>query len=173
MKDEIDTIAKIRSDFNYTDALQLGWKTMDVDDFGETSSNHQQIWINKLALRSRDITEKNLAVDDWLAVNTAEGIVAHEMGHVISGKLKKGVTGLDVYKQTVYNVSGKTISDEEAKNLLANNLSEYSVVETVKNNGVIAYDEIIAEMLSVHYTNPNKYSTEFVELLKKFMKGSV
>lgn len=170
LKSEIDTIEKIRNDFNHTDFLQLGWKDMGVDDFGETSSNHQQIWINKLALRNRFLTEKNLAVDDWLAANTAEGIAAHEMGHVISGKLKKGITGLDIYKQTVYNVSGKMLSDEEAVKLLKNKVSKYSVAVTIKDYDYIVYDEIISEMLSVHYTKPNKYSEEFVKLLKGAMK---
>ena len=47
---------------------------MDPDDFGETSPNHQQIWINELAIRNRSVTEKNLAVDNYLATNSAEGI---------------------------------------------------------------------------------------------------
>lgn len=170
LKSEIDTIERIRNDFNHTDILQLGWKDMGVDDFGETSSNHQQIWINKLALRNRSLTEKNLAVDDWLAANTAEGIAAHEMGHIISGKLKKGVTGLDIYKQTVYNVSGKMISDEEAIELLEINVSEYSVSENYKSNGNAVYDEVISEILSVYYTKPDKYSCEFVKLLKEACK---
>ena len=170
LKSEIDTIEKIRNDFNHTDFLQIGWKKMSADDFGETSANHQEIWINSVALYNRGITEKNLSANNYLATNTAEGIAAHEMGHVISGKLKKGVTGLDIYKQTVYNVSGKMISDEEAVKLLYKNVSEYSVYETVKNNGTPLYDELISEMLSVHYTSPNKYTSEFVKLLKGAFK---
>ena len=170
LKSEIDTIEKIRNDFNHTDFLQIGWKKMSADDFGETSANHQEIWINSVALYNRGITEKNLSANNYLATNTAEGIAAHEMGHVISGKLKKGITGLDIYKQTVYNVSGKMISDEEAVKLLKNKVSKYSVAVTIKDYDYIVYDEIISEMLSVHYTKPNKYSEEFVKLLKGAMK---
>ncbi len=170
IKSEIDVIEKIRADFNHTDYLQLGWKSMSVNDFGETSANHQQIWINKLALRERAITERNLAADNFLATNTAEGIAAHEMGHVISGKIRNGKTGLDIYKETVYNVSGKQISDTEAIELLYSNVSEYSIDETIKMNGSVVYEEIISEMLSVHYTKPNKYSTEFVKLLREALK---
>lgn len=107
LKSQIDTVADLREEFKIKEPLQLGWKRMDPDDFGETSPNHQQIWINELALRNRGVTEKNLSVDNYLAANTAEGIAAHEMGHVISGKIRNGKSGLDIYKETVYNVSGK------------------------------------------------------------------
>lgn len=110
---------------------------MSNDDFGETSANHQQIWINRLALRDRSVTEGNLAVDNWLASNTLEGIAAHEMGHVISGKIKNGKTGLDIYKETVYNVSGISISDDVALDMLSNYnyISRYSASGSIKSNG--------------------------------------
>lgn len=167
LKSQIDTVADLREEFKIKEPLQLGWKRMDPDDFGETSSNHQQIWINDLAMRNRGVTEKNLSADNYLAANSAEGIAAHEMGHVISGKIRNGKSGLDIYKETVYNVSGKRISDEEALSLLLENVSEYSATVTKKANGVSACQEIIPEILSVNYTNPNKYSREFVRLLKE------
>ena len=170
MKSEIDTIAKIRSDFGHTDYLRLGWKPMDGDDFGETSSDHHQIWINELALRDRSVTEKNLTADNWLAANTAEGIAAHEMGHVLSGKIKNRKTGLEIYKETVYNVTGKVVSDREAVELLKVEVSDYSAVVKYKRNDSVVYDEVISELLSVHYTQPNKYSHEFVKLLKEACK---
>lgn len=113
------------------------------------------------------ITDRNLAADNFLATDTAEGIAAHEMGHVISGKIRNGKTGLDIYKETVYNVSGKQISDDEAIELLLENVSEYSTYKSYKFNDSVLYDEIVAEMLSVHYTKPNKYSAEFARLLKE------
>ncbi len=167
LKAQIDTVTELRREFNITDHMQIGWKRMDPADFGETSPNHQQIWINELALRNRGVTEKNLAVDNYLAANTAEGIAAHEMGHIISGKIRNGKSGLDIYKETVYNVSGKKITDKEALSLLIENVSEYSATVTPKANGVNVCNEIIPEILSVHYTNPNKYSSEFVRLLKE------
>lgn len=170
MKSEIDTIERIRNDFNLTDYIQLGWKKMRNDDFGQKSANHQQIWINRLALRDRSASEGNLAAYNWLAANTLEGIAAHEMGHVISGKLKKGVTGLDIYKQTVYNVSGKSISDDEALDMLSNYISRYSASGSIKSNGDMVFNKIIPEMLRVHYTKPNKYSSEYVRLLKEACK---
>ena len=167
LKSQIDTVADLREEFKIKEPLQLGWKRMDPDDFGETSPNHQQIWINELAMRNRGVTEKNLAVDNYLAANSAEGIAAHEMGHVISGKIRNGKSGLDIYKETVYNVSGKRISDKEALSLLIENVSEYSATVTPKANGVNVCNEIIPEILSVNYTNPNKYSREFIRLLKE------
>ena len=167
LKAQIDTVTELRREFNITDHVQIGWKRMNPADFGETSSNHQQIWINELALRNRGVTEKNLAVDNYLAANTAEGIAAHEMGHVISGKIKNGKSGLDIYKETVYNVSGKRISNKEALNLLMEEVSEYSAAVIAKPNGTNVCDEIIPEMLAVNYTKPNKYSREFVRLLKE------
>ncbi len=167
LKSQIDTVADLREEFKIKEPLQLGWKRMDPDDFGETSPNHQQIWINELAIRNRSVTEKNLAVDNYLATNSAEGIAAHEMGHVISGKIRNGKSGLDIYKETVYNVSGKRISDDEAIQLLLAKVSVYSAYPTMKSNGTVVYGEVISEMLSVNYTNPNKYSSEFVRLLKE------
>ena len=167
LKSQIDTVADLREEFKIKEPLQLGWKRMDPDDFGETSSNHQQIWINELALRNRGVTEKNLSVDNYLAANTAEGIAAHEMGHVISGKIRNGKSGLDIYKETVYNVSGKRISDDEAIQLLLTKVSVYSAYPTMKSNGTVVYGEVISEMLSVNYASPNKYSSEFVRLLKE------
>lgn len=167
LKSQIDTVADLREEFKIKEPLQLGWKRMDPDDFGETSSNHQQIWINELALRNRGVTEKNLSVDNYLVANTAEGIAAHEMGHVISGKIRNGKSGLDIYKETVYNVSGKRISDDEAIQLLLTKVSVYSAYPTMKSNGTVVYGEVISEMLSVNYTSPNKYSSEFVRLLKE------
>lgn len=167
LKSQIDTVADLREEFKIKEPLQLGWKRMDPDDFGETSPNHQQIWINELAIRNRSVTEKNLAVDNYLATNSAEGIAAHEMGHVFSGKIRNGKSGLDIYKETVYNVSGKRISDDEAIQLLLAKVSVYSAYPTMKSNGTVVYGEVISEMLSVNYTNPNKYSSEFVRLLKE------
>ena len=167
LKSQIDTVADLREEFKIKEPLQLGWKRMDPDDFGETSPNHQQIWINELALRNRGVTEKNLSVDNYLAANTAEGIAAHEMGHVISGKIRNGKSGLDIYKETVYNVSGKRISDDEAIQLLLTKVSVYSAYPTMKSNGTVVYGEVISEMLSINYTSPNKYSSEFVRLLKE------
>ena len=89
------------------------------------------------------------------------------MGHIISGKIRNGKSGLDIYKETVYNVSGKRVTDDEAVALLIENVSIYSGLLTVKSNGTVAYHEIIPEMVSVNYTNPNNYSKEFVRLLKE------
>ena len=140
---------------------------MSEEDFAETSANHQQILFNELVLLRRQITEANLSSDNVLATNSADGIAAHEMGHIISGKIRNGKSGLDIYKETVYNVSGKRVTDDEAVALLIENVSIYSGLLTVKSNGTVAYHEIIPEMVSVNYTNPNNYSKEFVRLLKE------
>ncbi len=46
-------------------------------------------------------------------------------------------------------------------------VSVYSAYPTMKSNGTVVYGEVISEMLSVNYTSPNKYSSEFVCLLKE------
>lgn len=167
LKSEIDMVHMLSEDFGITDPITIGWKPMSEEDFAETSANHQQIWFNELVLRSRQITEANLSSDNVLATNSADGIAAHEMGHIISGKIRNGKSGLDIYKVTVYNVSGKRVTDDEAVALLIENVSIYSGLLTVKSNGTVAYHEIIPEMVSVNYTNPNNYSKEFVRLLKE------
>ena len=50
--------------------------------------------------------------------------------------------------------------------LLKHHVSEYSISSTESINGLLRYNEIIPEILSIEKTNPTKYSTEFVKLLK-------
>lgn len=167
-KAQIDMVANLRNEFKITEPIQVGWKRMSSQDFGETSSNHQEIWLNELALRNREVTEKNLRADNVLAPDIAEGIAAHEMGHIIASKIRNGKSGLDIYKETVYNVSGKVVSNDGALSMLAEFVSIYSTeVSYSKNDSVNHYMEIIPEMLSIEKTSPTKYSSEFARLLKE------
>lgn len=167
LKGQIGTISNLRKEFKLTSPIQIGWKRMSFDDFAETSSNGQEIWINELALMSREVTEANLCADNYLAACTAEGIAAHEMGHIIASKIKTGKTGLDIYKQAVYNVSGEILTDEEALKLLYEKVSHYSTEFWTDKNGNLRYIEIIPEVISIEITNPTKYSSEFLRLLRE------
>ena len=103
-----------------------------------------------------------------MAPDIAEGIAAHEMGHIIASKIRNGKSGLDIYKETVYNVSGKVVSNDGALSMLAEFVSIYSTeVSYSKNDSVNHYMEIIPEMLSIEKTSPTKYSSEFARLLKE------
>lgn len=165
LKAQIDTVAELRKEFSITDPIQIGWKRMNSNDFAETSANHQQIWFNEVALRNRTVTEKNLSADTWLVAGSAEGIAAHEMGHIISGKIKNGKTGIDLFIETRYNVDGINISVGQARYELENYISEYAAEQTFGTK--IAYNEVIPEFVSMHVTVPNEWSKEFIRLLKE------
>ena len=165
LKAEIDTVYSLRKEYGITDPIMLGWKPMNANDFGETSKNHHEIWINELALRSREITEKNLSADNYLVANTAEGIAAHEMGHIISGKIKNGKTGIDIFIEMRYNVDKEKISVGQARRELKMYVSEYATAETPGKK--TTYNEVIPEFISMYVTSPNSWSSEFVKLLKE------
>lgn len=166
LKSEIDTIADLRNEYGIESPITVGWKPMKSDDFAETSSNNQEIWFNQLALRDKQLTEKMLSSDSYLATNKVQGIAAHEMGHVISGKIKNGKTGLDIFKETVYNIDNKKLNNQEAVDLLSEIVSEYSAEPIFTKNGTVLYNEIIPEMVSADYTSENIYAKEFVRILK-------
>ena len=108
-----------------------------------------------------------MSVEDAILEMDMLGHTFYMFNNVESGKIRNGKSGLDIYKETVYNVSGKRISDDEALMLLKHHVSEYSIFSTEGKNGMLRYNEIIPEILSIEKTNPIKYSTEFVKLLKE------
>jgi hypothetical protein len=98
----------------------------------------------------------------------AKGIAAHEMGHILSKKF--GNKGLDISKKVYYNLYGEIPSNDTITNYLFENISRYSI-EINEQNRLKPFKakymkEIIPEIFGKNLTNPDKFTIEFIELLK-------
>ena len=120
------------------------------------------IFFNNKVLRNKEITNKVLNDDNYLASTDISGIAIHEAGHIISRKY--GEKGIEIAKKAYYNVYKEEISDEGIIGYLRNNISEYSIYKPM---GIKKFKEITSEVLASNYTNPTRFTTEFIELLKE------
>lgn len=119
-KSQIKTIADLRNEFGITDYLQIGVKDFSEEGvLGETTLNNQRIWINRKALWNREVTEMNMRGGNkegkrFFAASKAEGIAAHEFGHILESKLKNPRTNmLDICADMIYNIDGKQLCEQE------------------------------------------------------------
>lgn len=163
LKEQIDVMYDLKKEYNYNTPLTIRFEDFDPKDLARTDYNSTTIHFNRCALRDRNLTNAYLNEDDYLSATDVKGIGAHEMGHKLYEKY--GNIGLDIAKETCYNITGKIISDSEVINFLSENVSEYSTVN-VKGD----FREIISEILGKNATNPDEFTTEFTKLLKERWK---
>lgn len=165
LRKQIDTIYGIKTEYNINSKITVTFANMLDDDFAETINN--TIYFNKKVLRDATITNLNLNADNQLAATDFTGISVHEMGHIISRKY--GEKGLDIAKKAYYNIYKEKISTPELLQFLNDNISEYSVfVQPGYDPRKIKYIEITPEIMSKSKsTNSNKFSQEFIRLLKE------
>lgn len=170
LKEQIDVIDKMKQEYGINQKITIRFDSLPDDDFAD--SKDYVIRFNKKALRNREITEKNLQADNFLAANYAGGISAHEMGHIISAKY--GEKGLDIAAQAYYNIYKETPTRDEMLDYLTINVSTYSDSYKGKQVGrdipahKRVYNEITPEVLSQNmYGTETDFSTEFVRLLKE------
>ena len=167
LKEQIDVINDMRTQYGLTDKLTITFDDMDSKDLAVTH-NGRTITFNRCALRDRNLTNAFLNSDSQLSSTDIKGIAAHEMGHVL---LKKyGNKGLDISKKTFYNVFGEIPSNEMIVEYLFENVSQYSVTigeEFLSKPFKPKYmKEIVPEIFGKHLTNPDDFTTEFINLLK-------
>ena len=169
LKEQVDVISNIKDEFNIKGKITVTFAAMADDDFAKTNNN--TITFNKKALRSREISNKNLQSDNSLAANDINGISAHEMGHIISQKY--GEKGLDIAKEIYYNIYNKTPTRDDILEYLVTNVSTYTDSYKGLQMGLDipphkrVYNEITPEVLSKNmYGEKTDFSTEFVKLLK-------
>lgn len=160
---QIDTIGKIKEEFGLRQKITISFSEMDDDDFAETVNN--SITFNLKALRNREVTIQNLRADHMLSAHDPSGIAAHEMGHIISRKY--GEKGLDIAKQSYYNIYNKHLENDEMIIYLKENVSGYCG-RGYRYTHKIVFEEITPEIVSMHYSGESSaFSTEFVHLLKE------
>lgn len=169
LKEQIDSISKIRKEFHLNRKLTVCFKQMAGGDLGETRPGGEVIYLNKKAYRNRAVTDTHLNADKFLSSSAVKGIGIHEMGHVISAYY--GEKGLDIAKKTYYNIYKKEIAYPELLEFLKDSISLYSTFlpEQWENKPLKPryYKEITPEILAKHETNPDEFTSEFVRLLKE------
>ena len=167
LRQQIDTISGIKSEYNINQKITLEFANMIDDDFAEIINN--TIRFNNKAMRNAAITNFNLNSDNQLAATDFTGIAVHEMGHIISRTY--GEKGLDIAKQAYYNIFKENISQTDLLDYLYSNVSEYSIfVPYEKQSRNAKLKEITPEILSKSKSaNSNDFSEEFIRLLKEAM----
>lgn len=172
LKSEIDTLSRMVNDFPVWKKVTFAVsKALPAEDFASTTKN--TITFNALALRNRSITEQNILNGGmYFASTNAEGIAAHEYGHIFASVF--GNKGLETAKRAYYNVYGKTLSDGEVLSYLETAISEYAVEYSgdierdAFKNAVKAtkFKEIIPEVIAKSRTDDSEFVTEFIRLLR-------
>ena len=172
LKSEIDTLSRMVNDFPVGKKVTFAVsKALPAEDFASTTKN--TITFNALALRNRSITEQNILNGGiYFASTNAEGIAAHEYGHIFASVF--GNKGLETAKRAYYNVYGKTLSDGEVLSYLETAISEYAVEYSgdierdAFKNAVKAtkFKEIIPEVIAKSQTDDSEFVTEFIRLLR-------
>lgn len=169
LKEQIDAIEEIRTEYGVKKKITILFSELPDNDLAETGNGADTITFNKKALRNRNITESFLKEDRTLATDKVKGIAYHEMGHIIS--YVYGEKGLDIARKAYYNIFEKEISPQEMLNWLRDNISIYSAyIPPNRAVGIFKtkkFREVTPEILSLDKTKPNKFTNEFVKLLKE------
>lgn len=169
LREQIDVIKNLKDEWGINQKITISFADMRDDDFAETIN--RSIMYNKKIMRNREVTNKNLNSDNMLSADDIKGITVHEMGHIISSIY--GDKGLDIAKETYYNIYNKSVSDSEICQYLFKNVSQYSSDEhevikgTINVRHITTYPEITPEVLSKNmYGKKDEFSAEYVRILK-------
>lgn len=167
LKEQIDVLSSTLKEFKITDKTTVTFADLGDDDFAQTVNN--TITFNNKVLRNKEITNKVLNDDNYLASTDISGIAIHEAGHIISRKY--GEKGIEIAKKAYYNIYKEEISDKDIVNYLRKNISDYSsdIDERFLNRPIKSkyFKEIVPEILAKDLTNPNEFTNEFVSILKE------
>lgn len=168
LKEHIDNIGNICSEYSIKQKITIRFDNMTDVDFAETKGS--TISFNKKVLRNRDVTNKVLNADNYLAATDFTGISTHEMGHIIAQIY--GEKCLDIAIKAYYNVYKERIPREDLVTFLSENISKYSVYlyksEQKKSLYQRKYKELGSEILSKSHTElNNEFCDEFIRLWKE------
>lgn len=169
LKSGIDAISEVNSKYANSHKIVVGFsQSLSDADFASTVGSH--ITFNAKAFRTRAITEANIAKGNYFASSTLEDMCAHEYGHILL--LEKGNKGLEIARKAYYNVFGNEADIDEVLDYLDRNVSPYSVsVDSETGKSLVfnakKYKEIIPEVLAKENSHSDKFTKEFVSLLKR------
>ncbi len=170
MKEQIDIISSIAKEYNIKGKITVKFSNeMSDDDFAQTVKH--TIEFNTKALRSRQITNTILNSDNYLSSADVNGIAIHEMGHIISKQY--GEKGLELARKAYYNIYKEETDISNLLIYLEKNISEYSIdidEQRRKRPFKSKYcKEVLPEIMAKHSTDPDKFTEEFVRLLKEMV----
>lgn len=155
LKEMIDVLSKWEKDLPIRRKVTLKPSKMDSNDFGATKN--RTIYIQRAALRDREITRKNININkNFFASSDLCDIVVHEYGHIFSKE--RGINAIEISKKAYYNIYKEFPTDEELLNFFKENISEYSFL--------FDKQELISEVLAKHNSNPTRFTKEMIKLLK-------
>ena len=157
IKGQIDTLSEMQKMLPLGKKISLSVANMDDDDFGIT--NQTNISVKFKAMRSRSVTTENILNGNYFASRTVEDIAAHEYGHVFTAL--KGNKGIEFAKEAYYNTFNEVCTDEKIVEYLRGHVSMYCVALSGAK-----FKEIIPEILAKHNSSADRFTSEFVKLLK-------
>ena len=166
LKEQITALKSIKDDLGYKGDISIGFINSVNDVYGQTTKNGS-ILFNSYALIDRDLTVLSMIAQDGAFTLSAKdmiGISAHEMGHLIQ-KLKIRDNTIEIARKAYYNI-GEELSGITLNERLADDISTYAFAHTDKFGDP---SELLPEILSKHYTNPDRFTNEFVKLLREEM----
>lgn len=134
------------------------WEFADIEGF--------RIRVNRYALYDPEILRRNMK--GFFAGETIEELIWHELGHLIEPSYH--VSGLDVARKAIMEVSGREPSNAEIISYLLNYVSQYSVDATEMPSTEklkTYYNEIIPEVLSGKDRIPGDFYRAFIEALRR------
>ena len=166
LKEQIDMLKRVKDDLGYKGDITVSFMSSINDNYGLTTKGGS-ILFNSYALIDRELTVLSMTAKDaafTLSAKDITGISAHEMGHVLQ-KLRIRDNTIEIAKKAYYNI-GEELSDITLKERLADEISTYAFAY---EDAFGAPSELLPEILSKHYTNPDAFTNEFVRLLREEM----
>lgn len=160
VKEQVEELSKLTKDFPTYDKIYIEFLDLGRGVFGATRKH--MIALNSTLMRNRDITLKNLIIDKKFSSENIKSIIRHEYGHMIEEK----------YKINPFQLAQEVCSDLNLN--LGEELLKISEVGTRKEEKrgykvKIIYPELFPEIFSKHLDNPNKFTEEYIERVKKYV----
>lgn len=167
LKEQLDAISEYQKDYPRVfkgKRVTVTFSDM-ISDGTFASTEGKTITYNKYYLRSRTITEKEMANGNKFSSTHTSGIAKHEMGHVVEHV--HGQKGLQIAKKAYYNINKKEISDSDLQQFLNDTVSYYSAPDRLDDKGRVYTDwnEITSEVMATE--KENAFTREFMRLWRK------
>ena len=122
LKAQIDTLSGLMKEYPIGKTVTITVNNLEKEDFAQVMG--RTIQINNLALRNREVTERNINADNEFSSEKAEDIVAHEYGHIFAKT--NGVNGVDIASEAYYNIHGERLEEGILLGYIEQTISEYA-----------------------------------------------
>ena len=161
VKEQVDELVRLTEEFPSYDKIYLEFSDLGKGVFG--ANNNHVITLNSILMRDRDTTIKNLVEDGLFSSTDFKAIIRHEYGHLLESKYRINAIQL---AHEVCNDLNLNINEE------LRNISERAIQSVIKTKGykkIRQYPEFFAEAFSKNLDNPNKFTEEYIERVRKYV----